>query len=59
MPAPQAQSLKLLGPKELSTKPTRPSTGARSADGTMTSLDAATIKPSTRRGPLLARRPAL
>ena len=58
MPAPRTQSLKFLGPKEHSTKPTRPCTGVRNADGKMTNVDAARIKPSTRQGPLLARRPA-
>ena len=58
MPAPQTQSLKFLGPKELSTKSTRPCFGERNADGSMTNVDAARITPSIRRGPLLAWRPA-
>ena len=58
MPAPRTQSLKFLGPKEHSAKPTRTCTGVRNADGSMTNVDAARIKPSNRRGPLLARRPA-
>ena len=58
MPAPQTLSLNFPGPKELSTKPARPCFIERNSDGTMTNLDAARIKPSTRRGLLLARRPA-
>ena len=58
MPAPQTQSLNFLGPKELSTKPTRPCFIERNSDGTMTNVDAARIKPSTGRELLLARRPA-
>ena len=58
MPAPWTQSPKFLGPNERSTKPTRPCTGVRNADGTMTNVDATRTKPSTRRGPLHARRSA-
>ena len=50
MPAPRTQSLNFLGPKKPSTKPTRPCTCVRNADGTMTNVDAARIKPSTREG---------
>ena len=55
---PSDSASEFLGPSEHSTTQTRPCTGVRNADGTMTNVDAARMKPSTRRGPLLARRPA-
>ena len=58
MPAPRTPRLKFPGTSEHSTTQTRPCTGVRNADGTMTNVNTARMKPSTRRGPLLARRPA-
>ena len=58
MSARRTPSLHLLGPSEHSTTQKRPPIGVRSADATMTNADAAKMKPSTRRGPLLERRPA-
>ena len=58
MSAPQTPSLNLLGLSEHSTMQARPSTGVRNADVTMTNADAARMKPSNKRGPLLEMRPA-
>ena len=57
MPAPRTRSLKLLGPSERATMKTGSYMGVSDANAAIINPDAARMKPSSRGGPLLERRP--